>query len=309
MTERGPIVCATDLSPSGAEAVEIASRMAAATSSALQLVTVGGIPPDAVGAPKTEAERVYRERLERRYDAASNALDKERVRALSWGPHATATVLGGRAWEAIVEHARAAQASLIVVGPHGHEGPRSSTRRDLTEWILGSTADRILRHAPCPVLVGPRGDGHAPPIGGATWLIAVDFSEPARAALKLALKLSKACKAKLVALHVTHDPILRLDPAGEEEPFPPLDDVAKQMAEQKRAELIGLVKGELGTPIEVEVAVGDPAHEIASHARTLDAHMIVMGTHGRTGLSHFLLGSTAERTLRLSSVPILCVRA
>ena len=37
--------------------------------------------------------------------------------------------------------------------------------------------------------------------------------------------------------------------------------------------------------------------------------MIVMGTHGRTGLSHFLLGSTAERTLRLSSVPILCVRA
>ncbi|MEZ4337305.1 MAG: universal stress protein [Sandaracinaceae bacterium] len=309
MTDRGPIVCATDLSPSGAEAVEIAARIANATGAPLQLVHVGGGEPPESGEPVTEAERVYRERLAMRHQAASNALEKERERASGFGPPTTAQLLDGRTWEAVVDHAEHSSASLLVVGPHGHAGPRSSTRRDLSEWIVGSTADRIVRHAPCPVLVGPRGEAHAAPLAGGTWLVAVDFSDPSRAALQLAMDMAKACEAKLVALHVTHDPIMRLDPAGEEEPFPPLDEVAQEMAQRKRSELIGLVKGELGQPIEVKVVVGDPAHEIAAHAKEVDARLIVIGTHGRTGIVRFLLGSTAESVLRLSPVPVLCVRA
>lgn len=309
MTARGPIVCATDLSPSGAEAVDIAARIASATGSPLELVHVGGAEPEPTGEPANEAERVYRERLAVRHAATASALEKERERATALGPGATTALLNGRAWEAIVDHAEAVQASLLVVGPHGHAGPRASTRRDLSEWIVGSTADRIVRHAPCPVLVGPRGEAHAPRLGASTWLVAVDFSDPSRAALQLAMSMAKACQAKLVALHVSHDPIMRLDPAGDEEPFPPLDEVAKDMAKRKHAELVGLVKGELGEPIEVKVVVGDPAHEIAVHAKEIDAHLIVMGTHGRTGLARFLLGSTAESVLRLSPVPVLCARA
>lgn len=309
MTERGPILCATDLSASGAEAVEIAARIAAATGGRLHLIHIGGAAPELVGEPASEAERVYRERLRTREDATAAALEKERTRAESFGPHATAELLDGPAWEAIVDRAERLQASLLVVGPHGHLGPRASTRRDLSEWILGSTADRVLRHAPCPVLVGPRGLDHAPPLGGATWLVAIDFSDPSRAALRLAVSMAKACHAKLVALHVTTDPVMHLDPAGEEEPWPPHDGVAKAMAQKKHAELVGLVKGELGEAIEVKVAVGEPAQEIAAQAKELDARLIVMGTHGRTGLARFLVGSTAERALRLSPVPILCVRA
>lgn len=308
MTEKGPIICATDLSPSGAEAVEIAARMAAAIDRPLHIVHVGGVEPPGEGEPANEAERVYRERLQRRHEAAQAALDKERARAEGLGPHATATLTTGRPWEVLVKQAEVQEASLVVVGPHGHGGPVTSTRRDLSEWILGSTADRVLRHAPCPVLVGPRGEEHGQPIGGGTWLVAVDFGEPAREALRLAHRWAKACDATLVALHVSHDPVMRLDPAGDDEPFPPLDGVAAEEAEHKRAELQGLVKGELGEGIEVRVVIGEPAEQIAASAEELDARLIVMGTHGRTGLAHFFLGSTAERTLRRSPVPVLCAR-
>lgn len=309
MTDQGPIICATDLSPSGAEAVEIAARIAQATKAPLLLVHVGGSEPEMTGEPATEAERVYRERLAARHEAASKALEAERQRAAGLGPETTAQLLDGRTWEAVVDHAEKTAASMLVVGPHGHAGPRSSTRRDLTEWIVGSTADRIVRHAPCPVLVGPRGETHAASLAGGTWLVAVDFSDPSRAALQLAMQMAGACGSKLVALYVTHDPIMRLDPAGDEEPFPPLDEVAKEMAKRKHSELVGLVKGELGQPIEVKVVVGEPAHEIAAHAKEIDARLIVMGTHGRTGIARFLLGSTAESVLRLSPVPVLCVQA
>jgi len=308
MTDKGPIVCATDLSPSGAEAVEIAGRMAAAIDRPLHIVHVGGVEPPAEGEPSSEAERVYRERLQARHDAAQAALDQERARAEGLGPHATATLASGRPWEVLVKEAEAREASLVVVGPHGHGGPATSTRRDLTEWILGSTADRVLRHAPCPVLVGPRGEDHPHPVGGGTWLVAVDFSEPAREALRLAHRWARACDATLVALHVTHDPVMRLDPAGDDEPFPPLDSVAEEEAEHKRAELAGLVKGEVGEEIDIRVVIGEPSEQIAATAKALDARLIVMGTHGRTGLAHFFLGSTAERTLRRSPVPVLCAR-
>jgi len=308
MSERGPIICATDLSPSGHEAVEIAAQMAAATGNALRLLHVCAEGPDEGVEPSSEGERVYRERLQRRRVAAGAALEKERGRAEAFGPHTTGTLLSGRPWEALVNTATSEDASMIVVGPHGHNGPKSAARRGLSEWILGSTADRVLRHAPCPVLIGPRGDERSHPIGGGTWMVAVDFSEPSREALRLAKAMAAACQAKLVALYVSDDPILRLDPAGDAEPFPPLDAVAKEMAEHKRKELDGFVKGTLGEAVETHVAIGEPASEIASHAAEIEARLIIMGTHGRTGLAHFFLGSTAERTLRTSGVPVLCVR-
>lgn len=309
MTERGPIVCATDLSKTGAEATEIAARVAASTGRPLHIVHVTGAGPELIaGEPRDETERVFKERLRVRLDAAATGLERERVHAESLGPHAEAELLEGRPWEQLVEYATRKEASMVVVGPHGHAGPKQSTRRGLTEWILGSTADRVLRHAPCPVLIGPRGSEHAPSLHGGTWLVAIDFSAPSRAALKVAHELAGACEAKLVALHVATDPVAHLDPAGDEEPFPARDVMGERAATGKLEELHELVKGELGEDLEVRVASGEPAYEVAATANEVSAKLIVMGTHGRSGLSHILLGSTAERTLRLSSVPVLTVR-
>lgn len=311
MSERGPIVCATDLGPTGALAVELAARMAAATGSPLRIVHVTGAGPELIaGEPMNEADRVLRERLRTRIEASAAALEKERVRAQSFGHHAEAELLEGRPWEEVIEYATRHEASLIVVGPHGHAGPMSGSRGELREWILGSTADRILRHADCPVLVGPRSAEHATPLRGARWLVAVDYSDSSDAALALAKRLAPAFEAKLIPFHVA---TLDLSAEGDEfrlnDPIRFAEALETQEGREHEKKLADHVREELGEELAVKVGIGTPARLVAQAANELDAKLIVMGTRGRTGIAHLLLGSTTERTLRRSDVPVLCVRA
>jgi nucleotide-binding universal stress UspA family protein len=308
MTQRGPIVCATDLGRTGARAVDLAARMATATGRPLRLIHVTGAGPDLSAEPRNEGERVLRERLRTRIEAAAAALEKERVRAEGLGPHAEAELLEGRPWEQVIEYATRAEASFVVLGPHGEAGALSTSRGGLTEWILGSTADRVIRHAPCPVLVGPREGAEAPRVGGARWLVPVDFSEASRAALSLAKELAGDCDATLVPFHVASSAVEVEAPARENDPIGLARAMDTEQAKAKEQELAALVKDELGVDLEVRVALGEPAELVAEAADELGVALIVMGTRGRTGLSHLLLGSTTERTLRRAHVPVLCVK-
>lgn len=307
MSERGPIVGATDLSSTGAAAVGLAARMAAATGRPLHVVHVAGPGPELYDEePKSEAERVYRERLARRFEAAVRGLEAARVFAEGLGPHAEGVLLEGRSWEQLVEYATRSQASLLVVGPHGHEGPRETSGRSLVEWLIGSTADRVLRHAPCPVLVGPRDLDHAGVLHGGVWLVAVDFSDTSAAALEVAHELATPCGAKLVLFHSMGD--AHAHDVGASGPFPPLPAASEEALTSTRTELRSWAKARIGVEVEVEVGEGDPATGVVAASASTGATMIVMGTHGRTGVAHLLLGSTAERTLRRSPVPVLTVR-
>jgi len=303
-------VCAVDLSSASAEPTELAARLAVATRTPLHLVHVTGVGPETLrGEPTSEADRVFRERLEGRRAAAAEGLERARVEAEKLGPPALSVLLEGRPWEALVSYAERCEASLVCVGPHGHAGPHETHRRGFTEWILGSTADRVLRHASCPVLVAMRHGERASPLLAGTWLVAIDFSAQSVGAAKLALELARACASTLIALHVVADPFAQLDPTGEEEPFPPVIDLRHAALGQRSAELEAFVKLELGDGVETRVAIGEPSDEIAEVAREVNARVVVMGTHGRTGLTRLLLGSTAERTLRRSTAPVLCVRS
>lgn len=307
MTERGPIVCATDLGPTGARAVELAARMANATGRPLRLVHVtapGPDPSEPEHAP-SEAERVLRQRLATRIEAAAAALEKERARAEGLGPHVEVDLLEGRPWERIVEHATRVQASLVVVGPHGKGGPHVLARGGFTEHVLGTTADRVVRHAPCPVLVGSR-EGTPERVQGGRWLVAIDFSPHSRAALRVAHELAQPCQAELVPIHVVPE---LLDGEGNESGLVRfVGDNAPAAHRARLDELSALVREELGSERAVKVALGPPATTLALAAGELGATMIVMGTRGRTGLAHLLLGSVVERTLRRSPVPVLCAR-
>jgi nucleotide-binding universal stress UspA family protein len=309
MTQRGPVVCATDLSTTGAEAVELGARVASATGRQLHVVHVTGVGPEIFeGEPISEADRVYRERLEERLEAAEKGLEEACATAAALGPKAQSVLLRGRPWEELVDYAQRCQASLLCVGSHGHGGARKAQRREVTEWILGSTADRVLRHAPCPVLVGARREVHTAPLHGGTWLAAVDFSDQSEAAAKLAYELATACAAKLVVLHVITDPLAQLDPTGAGEPFPPMPGLHATARKQRSAELAAFVERELAGAAEIRVEIGEPCYEITAVAVELNARVVAMGTHGRKGLARLLLGSTAERTLRRSTAPVLCVR-
>jgi nucleotide-binding universal stress UspA family protein len=309
MSERGPILCATDLGVTGALAVDLSAKLANATGLPLHVVHVGPHGPDPVPEDSlSEAERVLRQRLITRVEAAAALLEKERLRAEGMGPHVTAELLEGRPWEEILESATRHEASLLVVGPHGHLGARSATRGGLTEHILGTTADRIVRHAACPVLVGTREGATPVHFSHGKWIVAIDFSRTSRGALRTARDLARACDGKLLPLHVVPEPP-GMEPASDADPLRRAQAAQLPEAQARAKDLAALVREELGEEIAVEVAIGEPAEAISIAAETLGASMIVMGTKGRTGLAHLLLGSTAERVLRRSHVPILCARA
>lgn len=330
MEPTGPIVCATDLSPGGARAVDLAARCAHDLGAGLRIVHAtdtggGGASSASIGVAATEAYRALQGRIARRTEQLRALLESERERARAIAGSAEvscALIEGGRPWEAVVADARREGARLLVVGPHGQSGPAEVLRAAALEWLLGITADRVVRHAPCPVLVAPNvgelPSPFAPPAAGeipAPWVIGVDFEPPSHDALALALRLSSGRRARIVAVHTLPSPsplptMQRSTPIGEE--AEPLYDAELEEGsalarlhgtiEQVRAAIPG------AAPVESRIERGDPAVAIGDVASDLGATMIVIGTHGRSGIAHALLGSVAERVLRRARQPVLCVR-
>lgn len=139
-----------------------------------------------------------------------------------------------------------------------------------------------------------------------TLLVAHDFSPDSDAALERAVDLAKALGADLHVVHVFHVPVEALSPY--EIPLPPslLDEV--QAAARRRLEEVTARAREAGVEASAHVRDGSPAEQIDDLARELGADLIVMGTRGLTGLPHVLLGSVAERTVRIASCPVLTVK-
>jgi len=137
-------------------------------------------------------------------------------------------------------------------------------------------------------------------------LVPIDFSAPSKKALDYAVAFAEQFGAKLTLLHVV-EPVATPDFANS---FPLMMENDKVMAACK-ARLQALVKQKAIDPKLVEktlVRQGRAFHEIADAARTLKADLIIISTHGYTGLKHALLGSTAERVVRHAPCPVLVVR-
>jgi nucleotide-binding universal stress UspA family protein len=133
-------------------------------------------------------------------------------------------------------------------------------------------------------------------------LVATDFGESSDNAVEFAAYLANAFGATLTLLHAFEIPALGLDGAV---PFPvhlitPIHDEAKRSLATRLAELQKVVPR-----VRSILASGSPCEAILEAAEQEDTDLIVMGTHGRRGLSRALLGSVAERTVRLSRVPVL----
>ena len=134
----------------------------------------------------------------------------------------------------------------------------------------------------------------------------VDFSEGAGSAIEYALDLAKDVGAEVRFVHVYQIPVYAL-PDGAVIGGP---ELAARLGVQLQTELEGLAKkyAERGVKIATHLIEGVPHVEIVRIAKELPADLIVMGTHGRGGISHLLLGSVAERGVRTSECPGLTVR-
>jgi nucleotide-binding universal stress UspA family protein len=131
-------------------------------------------------------------------------------------------------------------------------------------------------------------------------LCPVDFSPASAKALGIAIEYARAFKAEVHAIHV-----YQLSAYAS-----PSSDLARDLEGQVRAELDKFIAGftSHGVPIKTGLRMGVPYVEIVESARDAGAELIVMGTTGKTGIQHLLLGSVAERVVRTAEVPVLSVR-
>jgi nucleotide-binding universal stress UspA family protein len=139
-------------------------------------------------------------------------------------------------------------------------------------------------------------------------LVPTDFGECSAPAVRLAAELADKFGAELVLLHVVQDLALAMPDAVMPTPVPGPD--LGQLIDAGKVGLTNLIEREkLGrlNP-RTEVRVGSPVPEIVSAAADLKADLLCVGTHGRTGLAHLLLGSQAERIIREAPCPVVTVK-
>jgi nucleotide-binding universal stress UspA family protein len=201
--------------------------------------------------------------------------------------------------QAIVRAAEEIQPSVIVLGTTGQSA--------ISHLLLGSTAQRVVQHAPCPVLTVHPGDAAAHrPIQ--TILVPTDFSRNALHAARQAQKVLRPIErgAKLILLHAYHLPIEYTAYGAIPTGLNFHQDVAA-LAEEKLLKIAEEL-GRDGLEVETSACQGYPPEAIVAFAEEHHVDLIAIGTHGRTGLSHLLLGSNAERVVQHAPCPVLTVR-
>lgn len=145
-------------------------------------------------------------------------------------------------------------------------------------------------------------------------LAPTDFSRASRHAVDYAAKLAEHFGATLWLVHVSAAPVTEHEHEHEHSSAASIYHRAREeqsrRVHQQMAELVdALAAAYPGLKVETEFRIGVPYGAIIDAATDLGSDMIVMGTAGLTGFSHFLIGSTAERVVRLSKIPVLTVRA
>ncbi len=137
-------------------------------------------------------------------------------------------------------------------------------------------------------------------------LCPIDFSEPARAAMTAAVELSRQFDAELTLFHSYQLPGYTL-PEGSVVASPKMLQELADQAEAHLAEWKAIAEKLGARKVETAKGIGDPALEVVEVAREGGYDLIVLGTHGRTGIRHALLGSITERVVRHARCPVLTI--
>lgn len=282
------VLACTDRSENSIASLRYASRLAAALGEKLIVVCVldiweriDGAKFATLGEVGTEANAEGRALAESFVDEVFDERPELRVH------------VGHPPAERIVALADKLRASVIVAGTSGQSR--------LTEAFFGSTISALARSAEIPVLAVPPGFD-----GAVTHILApVDFSPCSEGSLTYAGKLARKLGADLRVQHVA--------PYGGPALAPPIayipesaDDVVRAGAARLR-ELVDSV-GLGDEVVGLRTDLGPPHAEITAAIEEYGIDLVVIGTHGRTGIARFFLGSTAERLLRERTCPVLVVR-
>lgn len=279
MTVYQGILVAVDGSPASLHALGEALRLADG-----QVVVVAAAPAATLGiaAASQDLDAYWRETQEKALAAASEVGKQAGVAVKT-------LAVRGEPHEAILAAAQAQASDLIVMGLKGAQQSPAA--------LMGSTTARLIGFSPMAVLVVPE---HAA-LGFAKILTPVDGSRYSRRAAAEAVRLCVSLGGELLALAV-------LDaPPGFAQDMP---DVAADLTAKLR-EVTGAVQHQAqtqGVRCQTVVLPGPAYRVITEEARRTGAGLVVMGSHGRTGLKRLLMGSVTERVLGHAPCPVLVVK-
>ncbi len=300
MTPIRQILCATDLSPASEPAWDEAQLLAGAVGAELVLLHV--LPSLPIPVEGYFPPHLYQELAEGAEREARAGLDAWLAKLRHPGVKARSRVVEGSPALRILEVAREEGSDLVVVGSHG--------RTAMGRILLGSIADRVVRAAPRPVVtVRPQPAGSRPARIGRI-LYATDFSPTARAAWPWVVALAQPTGASVDLLHVTVQPVpdRHLSPEVIGRMTAQLEEHGQAKAERflqrwERAEPGRLTRDR----VQVLIRHGVVEDQIAHSAQARGADLIVMGTHGSSGLLRWMLGSVAHHMLQTAPCPLLTV--
>ena len=292
------VLFATDFSHCAEQALNHALAIASSWKAELHILHVLEFLPEMN--PDYPVNHMYLEQL--RHEAARDMAAIEQ-RVTRSGLPARATIDVGVPSQRIEALAAQTGASLIVMGTHGRTG--------LEHVLVGSAAERVVRTASCPVLT-VKARGVAPsqatvPANGLRFqrlLIPVDFSASSLEALEYGVQFAKHVGAAVTILHTLEPVAYGLDfTLGSS-----LEWRTQKAYVEGRLEILRALCTSNGIKAEQVLKAGTPADSIRDYAERQQPDLVIMGTHGRRGISRMLSGSVAETMLRMAPCPVLTVR-
>ncbi|MFC4408299.1 universal stress protein [Haloarchaeobius iranensis] len=204
------------------------------------------------------------------------------------------TVRTGVPYEVILEYVDEAGIDLVVMGTHGRTG--------VERYLLGSVTEKVLRRSDVPVLTirdAEDGSVHYP---YESVLVPTDGSAAAGAAADVGLDLATRYGSELHVVSIVDALSMGVDVRSEL-----MTDALEASAREAVDGIAERAGGAVGG-VETAVAYGSPYKKLRRYVEENDVDLVVMGTHGRTGLERYLLGSVTEKLVRTSPVPVLTVR-
>jgi nucleotide-binding universal stress UspA family protein len=221
--------------------------------------------------------------------------DVEAVAALTDG-RVEMEVLDGTPADTIVDDAAAFGADLIVMGTHGRTG--------IHRYVVGSVTERVVRHADAPVLTARAGVESGPAGDCDDVLIPTDGSDHATVSVDHGLAIAERFDARV---HVVS--IVDVGDLATRVEYTPPTEALERVRDQRTdaTEAIAERAREAGLDVQTDIREGFPAEDLLNYADEEGIDLFAMGTHGRTGLNRYLLGSTTERIVRHADAPVLAV--
>jgi nucleotide-binding universal stress UspA family protein len=250
---------------------------------------VGGEPSPEAGQQKLQAQ--FRERCNEALGEYAHPPDDAHLSYIIERSGAVAP--------ALMTYAEEHGVDLIVMGTHG--------RRGVKRVLFGSVAEEVLRSASCPVLTARTEEEEehgSAPASVERLVVPIDFSDASRSALQYAVRLANIYDAPLTLVHVVELPKI---PTVYEVEFSDLSP--EEIAAQVRTELEEWGRSVAGEGVDISTVVesGDPVPTLLDRASTPN-DLLVMATHGLSGVKRRVLGSIAEGVLRRAPGPVITGR-